>query len=510
MSRKTFSRRDFLRLASLTALGLSVKRAWKPIAPPNTGQAAKLDSRPIAPIQHDVLSIEQQLRLKEASRHFIALEEEDANRVALEIDFIEGFNEHASTMCGPLSISILQRADLLGAWVEPRDFWLLNPREDLRSASNAFPHDRYEWHHFETPISDFDFSQFPLFAGDLLYLHAGPSDTFEHILAVNRVDKLGRAYSVTNFFTEIGTIIDERMLYDPRNPGKGQFNAWADRKLRGSIGITGSGGFRIWRVRNSETLEFPPDPESQALRENLSKALIYGAGSWYSNLKQIDGPNLFQFNPYETFHPASTIKIAVAMAFYAWLDQRNEADFDTYLSTKGTGGRSYAQLLHGMIVESEEEATQHLVDFLSVGQIEIILRSWGFRQFSISPRRSTATEISQLLEGLQLGRWLTAQSRDHLLSLMATYTESDDTRIGIIKDQLPTNAKIYNKRGSLVPAPRVVADSGIINLPSNGERPERAYTFTIHGLGDDGSSYEALEAKLDAAIQLFGDFLANT
>jgi hypothetical protein len=510
MSRKMISRRDFLKLASLTALGLSTSRGRKPVNSPTAGQAAKLNTRPIAPFQHDVLSIEQQIRLKEASRHFIALEEEDANRVALEIDFIEGFNEHASTMCGPLSISILQRADLLGAWVEPSDFWLLNPREDLPSAANAFPRDLYEWHHFETPISEFDFSQFPLFAGDLLYLHAGPSDTFEHILVVNRVDELGRAFSVTNFFTETGTVINERLLYDPRKPSKGQFNRWADRRLRGSIGITGSGGFRVWRVRNSETLDFPTDTESHALRESLSKTLIYGGGSWFSNLKQIDGPTLFQFNPYESFHPASTIKIAVAMAFYAWMDQRNEANFAAYLSTKGTAGRSYAQLLHGMIVESEEEATQNFVDFLGIGPIETTLRSWGFKKFRINPRRGSATEISQLLEGLQIGRWLTAQSREHLLSLMATYTESDETRIGIIKDQLPTNAKIYNKRGSLVPAPRVVADSGIINLPATATSPERAFTYTIHGLGDDGSSYEALEAKLDAALQLFGDFLAST
>jgi hypothetical protein len=510
MSSKFISRRDFLKIASLSAFGLAAARSAKTTLALEAIHGGKVSFRPIGPIQENVLSPEQKNRLQIASRHFIALEEDEANQVALEIDFIEGFNEHASTMCGPLSISILQRAELLGAWVEPRDFWLLNPREDLRSAANAFPSDLYDWHHFQSPISSFNFAHFPLQAGDLLYLHAGPSDTFEHILVVNRVDKLGRAYSVTNFFTESGTVINERMLYDPSKPGEGQFHAWADRKYRGSTGITGSGGFRVWRVKDGQNLEFPNDAASRILREALNETLRNGGGAWFATISAIDGPKLFQFNPYESFHPASTIKVAVAMAFYAWLDRRQEEDFSDYLNSKGTGGRSYAQLLEGMIVESEEEATESLVNFLGEKQIDGILASWGFDGIRISPRRSSAGEISQLLEGLYSGMWLSSQSRAHLLGLMATYTESDDTRIGLIRDQLPSGASIFNKRGSLVPAPRVVADSGIIDLPAEAGLSQRAFTYSIHGLGTDGSSYEALEAKLDQAVRDFGIFLSSS
>jgi len=509
MSRRFLSRREFLKLVSLSALSLAAGSAERNSLWIGAKSGGKGSFRPIAPIQDEVLSQEQKDRLQIASRHFIALEEEKANQVALEIDFIEGFNEHASTMCGPLSVSILQRAELLGAWVEPRDFWLLNPREDLRSAANAFPQDLYDWHHIESPISSFDFEHFPLQAGDLLYLHAGPSDTFEHILVVNRVDKMGRAYSVTNLFTESGTVINERMLYDPSKPGEGQFHDWADRKYRGSTGITGSGGFRIWRVKNGQSLEFPNDAVSRNLRSSLNESLRNGGGAWFATIKAIEGPKLFQFNPYESFHPASTIKLAVAMAFYAWLDNRDKEDFADYLNSKGTGGRSYQQLLEGMIVESEEDATESLVNFLGEEQIDGRLTSWGFDGVRISPRRSTADNLGQLLEDLFLGKWISEQSREHMLGLMATYTESDDTRIGVIRDQLPDGSKIYNKRGSLVPAPRVVADSGIIELPTEAGDNRKAYIYSIHGLGTDGSSYEALEAKLDQAIKDFGNFLSS-
>lgn len=506
---QALSRRDFLKLASLGALSVAAAAHSRQGLGAGKVSGRRSLLRPVAPTEVDVLNAQQKRQLLLASRHFLAADEEQANRVALEIDFIEGLNEHSSNMCGPLSISILQRAELLGNWVEPRDFWLLNPREDLRSAANAFPGDLYDWHHFESPISSFDFARFPLQTGDLLYLNAGSGDTFEHILVVNRVDHAGRTYSVTNFFTDAGTIIEERMLYDPGRPGWGQFHKWANRKYRNTIGITGSGGFRVWRVREGRQLQFPEDAYSAAVRQSLDKTLLSGSGNWFAAFKEIGGPLLYQFNPYESFHPASTIKVAVAMAFFAWVEQRQEKDVEGYLNTRGTSGRSYAQLLRGMIVESEEDATEVLENFLGAEQIEARLNDWGLDKLGIGPRRSNATQVISLLEGLYSDQWLSKQSGAYLLDLMAVYTSNDETRIGIIRDQLPTNSVIYNKRGSLVEAPRVVADSGIINLPASGGEPERAIAFSIHGLGKDGSSYEVLEAKLDEAILDFALLISS-
>ena len=453
-----------------------------------------------------MLSEAQRARLLAAARQYIAPEEEQANQVALEIDFIEGANEHASTMCGPLSISILRSAELLGLWARPADFWLLNPREEIAKVQKVFPEELYYWYAFDTPISQFDFRQQPLVAGDMLYLHAGSGDTFEHILVVNRVEADGRAYTVSNFFTETGTIIEERMLYDPARPGEGQFQRWADRQYRNTIGITGSGGFRIWRVRDGRNLEFPRDAASLKLRNALDTILLNGGGDWYARIAEIGGQQLCLFNPYERFHPASTLKVPIAMAFYAWLETQPVEDLESYLEEHGTSGRTYAQLLQAMIVESEEEATQHLVDFLGAEWIEATWEGWGLEASQVDPRRSTALETTQALEALYLGRWIAPRSREHLLELMATYTPNDNARLGLIRDRLPPNSQIYNKRGSLVGGPRVVGDSGIIELGGTGGR---AFSLSIHGLGRDGSSYETLEAKLDAAILAFGDFLSS-
>ena len=183
----TFSRRDFLRLASLGVFSLALPpRLMKLTAgaacPPPPESAAR-----------GPLTAAQRLRLETAARSFIAADPTSARQVALDIDFIEGRNEDASTMCGPLAIAILQSAGLLGLWARPHDFWLLNPRLSLLSLQVTFPTKLYDWLQFDEPISSFDFSASPLVAGDLVYLHAAPGDSFEHVLVVSRVDDgLGR------------------------------------------------------------------------------------------------------------------------------------------------------------------------------------------------------------------------------------------------------------------------------------------------------------------------------
>lgn len=495
---KQFSRREFLKLVSLSLFSVAAAphlgRAWDGTPP----------YCPVTPKDQSVLSPEQRHRLAAAAQSFVAADIASARQVALDIDFIEGRNEDASTMCGPLSIAILQRAGLLGAWARPHDFWLLNPRINDQPLENTFPAEFYDWHSFETPISTFDFSQDPLQAGDLVYLHAGTSGTFEHVLVVNRVDESGRAFAVTNFFIATGTIIEERMLYDPQQSGSGQFAAWADRSIRNTIGNTGDGGFRVWRVKDGASLEFPGDAASRKLREGLDALLLAAAGEWHGVIAQIGGPRFFEFDPYAAFHPASTIKVPIAMAFYEWLEAEAVDDWSTYLSEHGVQGRTYAQLLEAMLVNSEEEATEVLVDFLGKAKLEETWKGWGLVATHVDPRRSSASEIMKLFEGLYMGKWLKAESRAAILELMETYTANDEARIGTLRPRLPEGTRIYNKRGSLVDWPRVVADSAILQFPGTAAP---AFIFTLHGLGKGAASYEELEATLQAAIDLFGDFL---
>jgi hypothetical protein len=39
------------------------------------------------------------------------------------------------------------------------------------------------------------------------------------------------------------------MLYDPNKPGEGQFYDWMNREINGMLGMTGDGGFDIWRPK---------------------------------------------------------------------------------------------------------------------------------------------------------------------------------------------------------------------------------------------------------------------
>lgn len=488
---KNLSRREFLKLSSLGIFSIAATpalRRFPSIYPPPPNESA-------------VLTIEQQRRLVTASRKFIASEMGAARQVAMDIDFVEGPFEDASTMCGPLSVAILRQAGLLGAWVKPRDFWLVDPKINLQPLMDTFPESLYAWKSYTTPLKEFDFSSAPLQAGDFMYLQAAPGDTFEHVLVVNRVDSLGRAYSVTNLFVTTGTIIEERMLYDPQQPGTGQFVDWGNRQLKNRFGNTGKAGFRIWRVKDGHSLELSTDENSTQLRENLDELLLSAQGDWHGAIKQINGDSLYQFNPYATFHPASTIKVPIAMGFYQWLEDQLIDDWATFLGEHGADGRSFASLLRAMLVDSEEEATETLLNKLGAGWLEETWKAWGLKATHLDPRRSSATEIMGLLEDLHTGRRLSSASNAAILSYMSTYTVNDSTRIGRLRPRLPRGSVIYNKRGSLVDWPMVVADSAILELPNS------AYIFTLHGIGHGKASYESLEATWAAAVDIFGDYL---
>ena len=212
-------------------------RALDPTATP----APTIDPNP------SIFTVEQRERLYQASLKYLAPTDGDAVNVALALKFVKGAD--VSNMCGPLAITILRDAGLVPSDVDNHDFWLLNPRQKLHRAvlDRVFPAAQYTDTLFDQPINEFDFKKFPLKAGDFLYIYAGRDGSFEHMLAVTRVDAAGRAYTVTNFHTDsFHFAILEKMLYDPAQAGVGQLYEWADKKNY-RLGITGLGGFEVWR-----------------------------------------------------------------------------------------------------------------------------------------------------------------------------------------------------------------------------------------------------------------------
>lgn len=169
---------------------------------------------------------------------------------------------HPSNMCGPLAGSflidagIVQNSRLPGQGVvvaTPYHFWEFNPHpdQDLWKLDTWFPQDQFVRYDFNEPVGIFDFDTFPLYVGDFLYLYATNLGNFDHIMVVTRVDEAGRAYAVTNLHTgpwpdgKGEFVIREVMLYDPSQPGVGQFANYNDSQYK-DLGLT---GFRWFLIR---------------------------------------------------------------------------------------------------------------------------------------------------------------------------------------------------------------------------------------------------------------------
>ena len=192
------------------------------------------------------LAAAQLQRLYEVSLNYLAQTDSETWQVAHSLAYApEPFGGYPSNMCGPLAISILKDTGILSQVTDLHDFWLLNPEEDGLLLQSTFPAGQFEWRHSDQPIDQIDYSQYPLKAGDLVYIYSGFQGDYSHVLVVTRVDANGRAYSVTNNYTEAGFVVLEYLLYDPANPGIGIFYDWPNPANRG-LGLTGFGGMDIW------------------------------------------------------------------------------------------------------------------------------------------------------------------------------------------------------------------------------------------------------------------------
>lgn len=201
------------------------------------------------PIRIGPLNIAEQGTLREKAQQYLAPSPQEALAAAKKLAFA-GINSHPSNMCGPLAIAILRDSRLLPPDTPLEKFWLLNPRQPAAKQllKQYFPADRYEHITITTALNKTDWVLHPLYPGDFIYIYAGKGGNFEHMLVVTRVDGFGRPYSITNYATKQGFIIQERMLYDLYNPKAGLFYEWT-KKAYAKLGATGFGGMEIWRQK---------------------------------------------------------------------------------------------------------------------------------------------------------------------------------------------------------------------------------------------------------------------
>jgi hypothetical protein len=197
------------------------------------------------------LTREQQIKLYEASLFFIAPTYELSKKMSVLIN--QARFSDPNTTCGPLSIAILQRAGLLSNDLVAHDFFLINPDlgRDRIVIKTVFAPERYSDTRYKVRIDQFDWRANPLEPGDFVYIYSGTGGNFEHMLVVSRVDSQGRAYSVTNYDTEQGFIINEALLYDPTDSNAGLFSRWTEKQFQ-KLGSTGYAGFEVWRLRENQ------------------------------------------------------------------------------------------------------------------------------------------------------------------------------------------------------------------------------------------------------------------
>ena len=388
--------------------------------------------------------------------------------------------EDASHIDGPLAMSMLIRAGLLPDTVNPHRFWLLDPLRNIESMERVFPRELYEWQIQMGSTREMDFNTRQFSLGDLIYLIPTNPQRLGKYVLVTRIDPEGRIFSTTNLFepNDGAYRIEEIELYDPK---------LEDDSLFDNLGINYRG------LLNVHQRSYVGQDQNVAA---LNRILNQG-GVWQVVVKPVGEETSFTREADMVIHPASVIKVPLAMLVVKYLQSQDGGLENALLTAPPEAGRTYDQLLRAMLVLSEETATDILERDMRARmgdqEIEKTLAGWGAENTTLEPRRTTAREAAILWEGLFDQSLLGEQASQILLVYLAEITSGDTVRIWRLSGLLPDGSRIFNKRGSLT-RPMVVADSGVVVLPDG-----KAYVICIFGEPDDWTGFEDLD-------RLIGDF----
>jgi hypothetical protein len=284
------------------------------------------------------------------------------------------------------------------------------------------------------------------------------------MLVVTRVDKFGRAYSVTNHATPEGFVIDEVMLYDPGNPGFGKFSEWTNRQ-NNKLGTTGFGGFELWRL-TQPVRERSPYEESFA--RELDAVMDKYGGDWYVAVKNLNGGMLYERQAAVPVDVGSMIKLPVAMLFFKALELEGISpnDYGDYLVVEGPN-LTYEQLLRDLFKKSDLSAAKVLLSETRLAglNVEDELRLWGLKNANLDLRKLSAQDMVILYEGLYSGRLVDSYAREYILGLMDENTSNKETRLGILRKTNPSSLQFYNHRGSTLDTIIAMGESALVSVP---------------------------------------------
>ncbi len=421
--------------------------------------------------------------LSEAASSYISQTPQEAIKVS---EVLRGKGSSASNICGPLSVAIMLDWRLKNnltievgdnpklSGIIPEDMWLESPGGESTNPKlfeYAFPSSRYDSFRIKENIGKVDFNNLgnigELKPGDFMYLTGG---SFTHFIAISRKDKQGRLYATSNLHTsKIGEfIIDEVMLWDPSTKA-GFFREWASG-TGAERARTGTDGFYLWRKKEKGE-NTAKDPITEKYRNwFVNRLMDQKKGKWNIHIQELGGKELFEWRDGMGYHPASTMKVPIAISVMKNINEKyrteiKEKGLEEILNVNGFGGRSFAKLLSAMLVESEEEATEHCVNFINQNKpIDENFREMGLSDTTYLPRRSSQRDLYKAWEELFVGESLPKESKGFLIKLLNEYTENDDILLGSLKKN-SADINIWNKRGTvLTPGLYTVQDTGVVKV----------------------------------------------
>jgi hypothetical protein len=199
------------------------------------------------------------------------------------------------------------------------------------------------------------------------------------------------------------------------------------------------------------------------------------------------------------------------MLFIKSLESRDiaPADYADFLEMHGNG-RTYSQLLYAMLVNSEGDATQTLLEATLGTHLDVdsTLHSWGADHTNITGRYSTVADLDGLLEGLYTGELILPEGRKIILDLLSTFAPNDGTRIGVIRPLLPPGAHLYDQHATIAGDDLMLGDVAILTWPVQGGT--KACTILLFGSSAETPITEsAINRASESVVRIVWGYLGS-
>ena len=241
------------------------------------------------------------------------------------------------------------------------------------------------------------------------------------------------------------------------------------------------------------------EQDAAAIKKQMDQILDEAPGEWGAYIHKIGAPanEGYLYDGNKSFHAASTIKVPVAMAVMHYFESQNiPLEEALQVAPKGQD-RIISQLLKAMLVESEEEATAILADFVATSTNQSINASfeemgldgilYGKENADGYMRSTTPEAMGLILEKLATGKsGLSKEDTDYILNLMKTPSKDDEYRIGAGLP-LDIQANMAHKVGTVLEDGLfTISDVAIVTL-DNGD----AYVITVYSNLQNKEQYPA-------------------